>query len=727
MGEEALNAGRPIRVAVLGGGCASIAAAFELTRREHRGRYQVTVYQQGWRLGGKGASGRGPAGRIEEHGLHVWMGFYENAFRLLRECYGELGRDRSCPISTWREAFITSPYIGIAEQERDGTWQDWTAMFTPMPGLPGDPMGEENPFTISGYLAHALRLVLDLFESVQNRHGTGGEAVRGETWSRLSPEAVLEQLARLVKYGYLASLVGIREGIRGLAALLQVWSRVPPRRGAEDELLRPLEAVSRNALRQLEGLALGDGEARRLWVVADLLLTVVRGTLRFGIVTDPRGFDAIDDYDFKEWLELNGASRATLDSAFVRMAYDMMFAYEDGDPERPRVSAGAMLRGNLRMLFTYRGSFFWKMRAGMGDIVFAPFYEVLERRGVRFEFFHRLENVKVAGPLRPGERPFVEALELDVQARVQGAGGYRPLVDVGGLPCWPSLPDWDQLEEGERLRREGWDFESFWDRRRVDTRTLRVVEDFDFVVLGIGIGAVPHVCSEIVARDPRWRRMTERVKTIETAAFQLWMSADLPALGWPGPEGMTLTSFAKPFDTWADMSHLIPSEAWPAGREPRSISYFCCAFPSGPQAPDRSAGNYHDRRQEDVRRAAARFLDREARHLWPKARNREGGFRWELLVDPEGAAGSGSSRFGSQFWRANVNPSDRYTLSLPGTAGDRISPLDNTYDNLTIAGDWTACGITVGCVEAAVMSGRLAAHALSGSPVLEEIVGFDHP
>ena len=29
--------------------------------------------------------------------------------------------------------------------------------------------------------------------------------------------------------------------------------------------------------------------------------------------------------------------------------------------------------------------------------------------------------------------------------------------------------------------------------------------------------------------------------------------------------------------------------------------------------------------------------------------------------------------------------------------------------------------------EAAVISGRLAAHALSQSPPLEEIVGFDHP
>jgi len=49
-----------------------------------------------------------------------------------------------------------------------------------------------------------------------------------------------------------------------------------------------------------------------------------------------------------------------------------------------------------------------------------------------------------------------------------------------------------------------------------------------------------------------------------------------------------------------------------------------------------------------------------------------------------------------------------------------------TYDNPTVAGDWTACGLNVGCVEAAVMSGRLAAHAIAQWPELGEIIGFDH-
>ena len=47
------TANRPIRVAVLGGGCGAMTAAFYLTSTaELRRRFEVTVYQQGWRLGG---------------------------------------------------------------------------------------------------------------------------------------------------------------------------------------------------------------------------------------------------------------------------------------------------------------------------------------------------------------------------------------------------------------------------------------------------------------------------------------------------------------------------------------------------------------------------------------------------------------------------------------------------------------------------------------------------
>jgi uncharacterized protein with NAD-binding domain and iron-sulfur cluster len=306
-------------------------------------------------------------------------------------------------------------------------------------------------------------------------------------------------------------------------------------------------------------------------------------------------------------------------------------------------------------------------------------------------------------------------------------GEYHPLVNVGGLPSWPAQPDYTQLDDGDRLQREGWDFESFWDRRKTRTKTIRVVEDFDFVVLCIGVGAIPYTCREILARDSRWRTMVQQVKTVATQAFQIWLREDMTSLGWTLPTA-TISAFAQPFDTWADMAQTLPQETW---RTPRAVAYFCSVLPEPAAPPNPLDIQYPQRRRDDAKRNAIAFLNRDIAHLWPRAVRRSGEFRWDLLVDPAEHVPPGpdadASRFDSQYWTVNVNPSDRYTIAPPGSLHHRISPLDNTYDNLTICGDWTDCGFNEGCVEAAVMSGRLAAHAIAHWPPLEQIIGYDHP
>ncbi|MGQ3032212.1 MAG: NAD(P)-binding protein, partial [Ferrovibrionaceae bacterium] len=71
------------RVAILGGGVAALSAAYQMSKTEAlRAQYDITIYQIGWRLGGKGATGRDEQGRFLEHGLHIWFGDYTNAFRM---------------------------------------------------------------------------------------------------------------------------------------------------------------------------------------------------------------------------------------------------------------------------------------------------------------------------------------------------------------------------------------------------------------------------------------------------------------------------------------------------------------------------------------------------------------------------------------------------------------------------------------------------------------------
>src|SRR5512143_522988 len=96
------------KIAILGGGMGAISAAFCLTSTPKlASQYDITIYQLGWRIGGKGASGRNQQRqrRNEEHGLHMWFGLYENAFWAMRMCYEELGRPPQAPLATWKDAF----------------------------------------------------------------------------------------------------------------------------------------------------------------------------------------------------------------------------------------------------------------------------------------------------------------------------------------------------------------------------------------------------------------------------------------------------------------------------------------------------------------------------------------------------------------------------------------------------------------------------------------------
>jgi uncharacterized protein with NAD-binding domain and iron-sulfur cluster len=716
--------GKPIKVAIVGGGCAGIATAFELTRPEHAGKYAVVVYQLGWRLGGKGASGRGAADRIEEHGLHLWMGFYENAFRLVRECYRELGRDPAKqPLARWEDAFVPDHFCGVMDRTMTGGWEAWTSHLPAMEGAPGDPDLANRSWTMTDYVSRSVKLVQTLIEAVQARTGELSDSSKGQP---LTPNDAVIAMNRMLQFGGIASLTALIESLRLLDQIVEALPNYPT-----DMILRFHDAISRAARQQIDRVIGADSVVRRLWEITDLLLATIRGVIRSGLLTDPRGFDAINDYDCRQWLKLHGASDLALDGAFLRGLYDLAFAYENGDVTRPRIAAGQALRGAMRAFFTYRGAFFWKMQAGMGDAVFAPFYEVLKRRGVRFEFFHRLRNVRLNAPRRADPSSHVAALEFDVQAKTRSRGEYRPLREVRGLPSWPSEPDWDQLVDGARLRREAPCFESDWDSTACGTKTLEVSRHFDLVVLSVGPGALANVCRELIERDPRWRTMVDQVKSVATQALQLWMTEARSDLGWKsGP--VNLTGFVEPFDTWADMSHLVAMESFEV--PVRSIAYFCSVLPDRNRAVSHES-DVPNRRRSEVRESAIRFLNEHVRHLWPDAIRPHGEFRWEILVAPDDRKRKGraarpkfdSARIDTQFFAANINASDRYSLSLPGSLQYRISPLDTGFDNLTIAGDWTDCGFNEGCVEAAVMSGRLAAHALSKSPPLADIIGFDHP
>ena len=154
---------RPIRVAIVGGGCAGLAAAWQLSKLGHA----VSVYERSWRLGGKGASSRAQDGRILEHGLHLWLGFYENAFRMIRDCYAEVGRHdwgphRDQPESrlahaTFDDAFFPEPNIGVAGEKGVGPRTDLDGVPAAGEGTPRGSAGRGNESVHDRQLSAALR------------------------------------------------------------------------------------------------------------------------------------------------------------------------------------------------------------------------------------------------------------------------------------------------------------------------------------------------------------------------------------------------------------------------------------------------------------------------------------------------------------------------------------------------------------------------------------------
>jgi uncharacterized protein with NAD-binding domain and iron-sulfur cluster len=337
------------------------------------------------------------------------------------------------------------------------------------------------------------------------------------------------------------------------------------------------------------------------------------------------------------------------------------------------------------------------MQAGMGDVVFAPLYQALRARGVRFAFFHRVDELH----LSPNGRR-ISAVTLGRQAQLAGGRTeYEPLIRVHGLPCFPSRPLLDQLAGPVPT-----DLESHWSSRTAETPLrLRAGRDFDDVVLATSLGMIPHVCGELLRHSPRWRRMVDAVATVGTQSLQLWLRRSEDELGWPH-RGATVSAYVSPFDTYASMSHLVDREAWPDDDRPAAIGYFCSVLPETDAADPAEA-------HRAVRRNAVTYLDRHVRHFWPTTVSDTDGFRWDALHGGVDA----------QYWRANVDPSDRYVQSLPGTDMHRLRADQSGYDNLFLAGDWINSGLNAGCIEAAVMAGVQAGNCVRRRPLTEGILG----
>ena len=666
--EEKHKARRPktpqkTKLMVLGGGPASLAAIFALTASPGwQDRFEITLLQMGWRLGGKCASSRDPEQgfRNYEHGFHILGGFYHNSLKLLSECYAEW--QHKPPGKSFPNCALTPHNLVHLMQRGEGGWEH---VCVPFPDRGGE-FGE-GEITLTPY--EMTRAMWDWI-----KRSLRDAAERGST---LDPDIHTHVAELDAKFPQ--------------AEPLQLHD---DHAGALDHHVTAVQAHVAKA----RTIITRHGSIPAKFDYA-MMLRIALIFMR-GIIADRvwmYGFDHINDREFSDWLRGHGADDEVINSPYIQGGYDYAFAYHGGDYRNRRFAAGSGLRGTLRMILTYNRTVFAHMNGGMGEVVVTPLYDVLKSRGVKFRFFHRVDHLEL-----DAKGKTIAKIHVTRQARPRdGEDGYDPMMiyDIDGEArrFWPNHPRYEDLTDAlkEEIKHAEDVYESPW-WPGGEKIPLELGRDFDAVVLGISAGALPFICKDLVARRPRWKRMLDNLETVQTIAAQLWLSQNTEQLGWSA--GATaLTAFAQPHATWADMSFLLKYEQH--GDQPcAQLSYFCGTMP---RLHIRQDENYPALERMRVEKATDAWISEHLPELWPSA--------------GRGADGKLSALVG-KYARANSLPASAYVLTPPGTVETRLRPGESGVSNLFLAGDWTRNGADTGSFENAIMSGLQCSRAICGYP-----------
>ena len=700
---------------MLGGGPAGLSTALSLTdptlQPDWQEHYDVTVLQLGWRVGGKGATGRRGAvaqvdgewrltgdGRVEEHGIHLFGNMYVNSLRPLHTCLGELQRSAGEPVATMENQLRPNNYIQLADYF-SGRW-NLTPQHLPHNSL--CPWSEADYPDLSVLFRELLHLAAGL---VAEALGDAGD----------DPE--------LGEAG--------QEHLRALQALHAHHAAHPhpPYATHHAEAIHRLEHAAAWVLHLLEHTESWREHwalLRSVYCQLELYLTVARGVVADDIVT--RGINSVDGENFMDWCRRHGMSETAVNSSPVQMPAEMCFQFPHGDTAQdPQFSAAGYLWFVLRQVLACGQATYWFHR-GTGDTVIAPFYRVAAQRGVEFRFFHKVSEVRLTA-----DGTAIGEIVVDIQATTVDGRPYEPLVRLAdGTWAWPDQPVYAQLAQGDALRDGGVDLESWWNGwPPVAQVTLVAGEDFDDVVFAMPLPCLPLVAPQVVDAAP-WAASVEVLGGLPTLAAQVWTNRSGAELGFPALHGTdrVVGGAAVPPLGFADMTDVLGSEQWAteyaAADCPQGLVYLCGPLQHRGPWPPFSDTETPERETERAKATVIQWL-RTATSVMPASGTlavTPQSFDFEALWCPPGSTAVGEERFEAQYWRANIDPNERYVPSPPGSLGARPQAWESGFPNLVLASDWIYTGLNIGSFEAAVMSGMLAAHALTGRPSLDQISGY---
>jgi len=681
------------KIHILGGGVSGSSAAYWLTQIPGwKDKYEIHLYQSGWRLGGKGASGRREGDmRSIEHGPHAWYGGYENGFRLMRgvfnqyaEKFGAHGRFSKLFGSDGDALFkpaTEGEYFFEARQ------QVWKWVFPPECD-PTTKVVTEGDGTETLGLVGCLNRIWSLIKENIEEQGLRSHFFDFFTKGQESEEDLIAR--------------GDSE-IRGLAGKLAAGM---------GDIVTLLTLVQKKLL---GAVSCSDCEYRVI-VMLDLMTTLMRGSIT-DILVGGKDYDDLNEIDFQEWLEKHGAAYPCGDtSPYVLGLYDAAFAYKNGSERN--IAAGTAIRIALWIFFGYKTHYLFKMQAGMGEVVFSPLYRVLgeaedgEEPDVNFHFFHKVTGVQTDGA---GNKVVGFSYKRQADCKV---GEYEPLIDakLAGettpFMCWPEEPHWDQLVDGERLRQldvEGVDSESRWTRVGAEVKEEFIeLEDGDQVIFAMPAPVLPELVTELSEKSSTFAEMMEAIPSVATSAAQFWIEKQRADERLGDPHGlreeMILGGTKNPLSIHLDYSPVTLTED--DGSQGQHLMYSCGVIPEGAEAngEDRD-GSHHVEQLSTFEDEVRKWLEEESckifPDLWPN------GIDWSLL-------GGRDALKQNHYLRVNSSGASRYLLSPKGSIKYRLKPGKSGFKNLVLAGDWTKNGVDIGCVESAVISSMIAVEAVTG-------------
>ncbi len=722
---------RKKRVAVLGGGPSSLAAAYYLARQKDR--YEVEVYTTGWRLGGKCAAGRNGAAndRVEEHGLHAFVGFYENGFRTMREVYEDAGLQIAIgtPPYDYEQGegpvaggFIGCDAVGVFEK-----WKgDWRYFATPQKfngKVPGQiPEGGEEPSPHFGtVVTGALRRVVhDTASLLGIGHGGSDRAARFEAqkdesrWRRwvddvkeyvqVETHGIGDALEQLVSYIETLAVDAIAHQIEEGSRLFKgvAW----------------LLSLVRGALRVvLKSEIENDPEVYFIWQGLDTLLTAFIGVIKARTVN----LDDLDDYDFREWLLDNGLDPRNAQASAITQVYETLFAHASDAPVPDKMAAGVGLRWFLLVGFLYKGYPAYFFRYSCPQTMCTPYYLALQKLGAKVHFFHQVVDLDIQGS---GEQRQLRGVKMQVQATTTDGAPYDPLLrglpkNPPDQPAWPNHPKFDTLLQGPELRERKIDLENPWSGwEGVGEKYIELGRDFDLCICGIPISVFPAIANQLT--DPRapthappWRAMVDGISVIQTVSTQLWMQPTMSELATP--EYGMLTSFAQPEPSMGDFTHLLQWEEWgPGGDTPQALAYHTGSLVaiSVDQGYPNAQPDYPEQETQRWKEMFAGWLRENFQSMYDRVPDFDAMLKSLATSEPA----TGIDRLWQQYFNISVHPSDLYVLSQPKAMQLRLGPAESWVRGLFLCGDWTRTDINCGCVEASTQSGMLASRVISNHP-----------